>query len=365
MVARASIQEIANRASSQRQNIQTEEATKNALVLPLIQALGYDVFNPAEVVPEFTADYGLKSAEKVDYAIIVSGGLVMLFECKKVGDDLGSEKASQLARYFANTPARIGVLTDGVIYRFFSDLDHENIMDTSPFFEINLAQPDDRGIQALEYYTKNKFDLEQALAAASTLRYIAGMKSYPTEMLGQPSEDFVRLLTRQVFSGALSQPRMERFSRLAYLAFHEFVNDRISDTLRRASDIANSDAPEPEDEPGDEEDEPTAEGPKEIVTTAEEIAAYELIKVILGECVAPARVAIRDTQTYCAIVLDGDRLKTICRLFFSKTRKRLAIMDPERDETGKRIMSRFPLESVNDIASYSEVLKAAVMAYLE
>ena len=225
---------------------------------------------------------------------------------------------------------------------------------------------DDRGIKTLEHFTKKDFDLEQARSAAYTLRYIAGMKSYLTEMLSQPNEDFVRLLARQVFSAPLFQQRMETFSTLAKLAFHEFVNDHISDTLRRASDIVNSDAPDPDEALKEEEDdEPTMEGRKEIITTAEELAAYELVKAILGECVPPGRITIRDTHTYCGILLDGDRLKTICRLFFTQTRKRLAIMDPERYETGARVMSRFPLETVNDIANYGEELKATVMAYLE
>src|ERR1044071_7269994 len=103
--------------------LETEEATKNALVMPLIHMLGYDIFDPTEVIPEFTADVGIKKGEKVDYAVKKDGRLVMLFECKHCGAELNLKHASQLFRYFAVTEARIGVLTNGIIYQFYTDLE--------------------------------------------------------------------------------------------------------------------------------------------------------------------------------------------------------------------------------------------------
>ena len=337
MVTQNTLEEIAARATRQRDSLTTEEATKHALILPFIQALGYNVFDPTEVVPEFTADYGLKTGEKVDYAIIQNDAPSMLFECKKLGDPLGAERASQLARYFANTSAQIGVLTDGVVYKFFSDLDAENVMDTNAFFEIDLTNTEPRDIQTLGFFTKSAFDLEQARSTASTLKHIAGMKAYLTEMLGQPDEDFVRLLARRVYTGLLVQSRMEHFTSLAKLAFHEFVNDHISDTLRRASDIVNSDISEVEAviQADDDDDQPEG-GQRNIVTTAEELEGYELVKAIVGECVDPERVVIRDNQSYCAIVLDNNNRKPICRLRFTPTRKRLELLDSELGEDGRK-----------------------------
>ncbi len=99
-------------------HLQTEEATKNALVMPFIAALGYDVFNPKEVVPEFTADVGTKKGEKVDYAIMRDGETIILIECKKANGDLSQENMSQLHRYFTVTKARITILTNGIHYRY-------------------------------------------------------------------------------------------------------------------------------------------------------------------------------------------------------------------------------------------------------
>lgn len=119
--------------------IETEEATKNAFVMPFLNnVLGYDVFDPSEVIPEFTADTGTKKGEKVDYAIIKDGEVQVLIECKKLGEPLSLKHASQLYRYFSVTNARIAILTNGVIYQFFTDLDAPNKMDEKPFLELDL-----------------------------------------------------------------------------------------------------------------------------------------------------------------------------------------------------------------------------------
>ena len=360
MVLRNTLEEIGNRASQQYGNISTEEATKHALILPFIQSLGYNVFDPSEVIPEFTADHGLKAGEKVDYAIKRDNELVMLFECKKVGDPLDSRRESQLARYFVNTPARISVLTDGVVYKFFSDLDAENVMDEFPFLEIDLTWIDNREIQALGHFTKQSFDLEQALSTASNMKHITGMKAYLTQMLGQPDEEFVRLLARRVFSGVLVQSRMEHFTGLTKMAFQEFVNELINDTLRRAADMVNSESPVPDEATENDGSQDMGNGRKNIVTTVEEVEAYELIKAIVSECVLPERVFIRDAQSYCAILLDDNNRKTICRLNFTLTVKRLTVIGKDDEVRG----SAYTINSVNDISSYAGELRAAVNSYL-
>ena len=105
---------LSAKVQKQKDTIQTEEATKNAFILPFISALGYDVFDPCEVVPEFTADVGIKKGEKADYAIFHDGKVIVLLECKKCGTDLSSCHASQLYRYFSVTEARIAILCDGI-----------------------------------------------------------------------------------------------------------------------------------------------------------------------------------------------------------------------------------------------------------
>ena len=96
-----------------------EEATRTSFVLPFIQMLGYDIFDPTEVVPEFTADVGIKKREKVDFALIKDGEPIVLIEIKPTGTNLGEEHISQLLRYFGVTNARFSILTDGLTYLFF------------------------------------------------------------------------------------------------------------------------------------------------------------------------------------------------------------------------------------------------------
>ena len=129
------IQELSARIPKQLNHIQTEEATKNALVMPFISALGYNVFDPTEVTPELCADVGVKKGEKVDYAILREGKPIILFECKHHAADLGKVHASQLYRHFSVTEARFSVLTNGLVYGFYTDLEAPNKMDERPFFE--------------------------------------------------------------------------------------------------------------------------------------------------------------------------------------------------------------------------------------
>lgn len=149
---------LASRIQSTKDIIQTEEATKNAMVMPFIQILGYNVFDPLEVTPELVADVGTKKGEKVDYAILKDGKPIILFECKKSGADLSINHDAQLFRYFHVTAARFGVLTNGLLYRFFTDLEQPNKMDDKPFFEFNILDFKDRDVEELKKFAKVAFD---------------------------------------------------------------------------------------------------------------------------------------------------------------------------------------------------------------
>ena len=167
---------IASRMPKQIDHIKTEEATKNAFIMPFISALDYEVFNPLEVIPEFTADIGTKKGEKVDYAIKKDNKVIILIECKWSGTDLQKEHASQLYRYFSATEARFAVLTNGILYQFYSDIDEPNKMDSKPFFEFNILEFEEHHINELKKFTKQAFSLEDILTTASTLKYASSIK---------------------------------------------------------------------------------------------------------------------------------------------------------------------------------------------
>lgn len=372
MVSRNALDALSKRAGQliEQNMLATEEATKHALVLPFIQALGYDIFNPVEVVPEYTADFGLRQGEKVDYAIVREENdnePAMLIECKKVSDPLDVSKASQLGRYFSQTSAHIGILTNGVVYKFYSDLDAENIMDSTPFLEVDITELDTRDVNALNHFAKHTFDIDEARSAASNMKHIHGMKGYLTQVYGQPDSDFVRLLARKVYSGVITQARFEHFEGLVRLAFQGFVNDRINSTLQRATDIANTGQNEDElvlnaggESSGDDLTDNNAVEGKAIVTTVEEIEGYELVKTMVADLVDTERVTMRDTQSYCGVLLDDNNRKPICRLWFNAASvKYLGLLDEDRRET------RHQIATIDDILQFSDDIRLAVSRQLD
>jgi len=350
-----SIKGIASRIPKQRDHIQTEEATKNAFIMPFISALGYDVFNPLEVIPEFTADVGTKKGEKVDYAIKKDNDIIILIECKWSGADLHKDHASQLYRYFSATEARFAILTNGIDYEFYSDIDEPNKMDAKPFFSLNILQFEDHKINELKKFTKSAFSLEDILNTASTLKYTGAIKKILDEELKNPSEAFVRFFTAKIYDGRLTQQVIEQFTHIVKEARIQFVNEQINERLKSALS-ANDSAPQLElTKESNEvaEDQPENDG---IVTTQDEIDGYNIVKAILYESVDVERVIMRDTKSYCGILLDNNNRKPICRLRFNYSQKYLGIISGKDEE-------RIEIDGVNDIFKYSERIKATIKEY--
>ena len=348
------IQEISSRISKQLEHIQTEEATKNAFIMPFISALGYNVFNPMEVVPEFVADVGAKKGEKVDYALIRDGKPVMLFECKWAGADLDKEHAAQLSRYFAFTESRFGVLTNGILYRFFSDLEKPNRMDSKPFFEFNLESFTETQVEELKKFTKPKFDLDDILATASELKYVREIKRVMANELANPSAAFVRFFAKRVYDGILTSNVRERFAVFTKKAAKQFANDLVSDRLKtaleRGSDIEVV-----------EEDEPVLESTeRKIQTTQEELEGFFIVKTIGREITDSKRITIRDTLSYCGVLFDDSNRQTICRLRFNRAQKKIGIINIIN---GKKKETKYLIDDVDDLFNYSEEIKAIIAHY--
>lgn len=345
------IQEVASRINNQIDHIQTEEATKNAFVMPFIQALGYDVFNPLEVVPEFTADIGTKKGEKVDYAVKKDGHIIMLFECKWCGADLNDVNAAQLYRYFTASEARFGILTNGLIYHFYTDLDQTNIMDNKPFFVFNIKQFEDHHLDQLRKFTKSAFDLDNILTTASTLKYTNEIKKYFNAQLNEPNSEFVRFFAGQVYSGRLTQTAIEQFTPIVRSALNQFIRDKVNERLKSALDADTTQ--EDEQELAEELSEDKTKG---IVTTDEENEGLMIVKAIVREVVDVKRIFMRDTKSYCGIILDDNNRKPICRLHFNTTQKYLGLITNKAEE-------KVPINDLNEIFNYADRLKTTVKEY--
>lgn len=353
---------IAARIPSQTEFVKTEEATKTAFIMPFISALGYNVFDPSEVIPELIADVGVKKGEKVDYAIVKDGKPVILFECKWHGANLDAEHASQLHRYFHVTPARIGVLTNGIVYRFYSDLEEQNKMDSKPFLELNMLDLKDLIVDDVKRFSKGSFVIEEIVTAAHEMKYTRELKKLLAEQFTKPSDEFVKFFASQVYNGKFTQKIYLQFGDFTKRAFNQFIAERINERLKSAMTAEQETSPGVDALPASVVTTLTqlAEGKDDkdkVVTTQEELDAFYIVKALLRQIVDPKRVVLRDTQSYAGILLDDNNRKPICRLRFSNSSKSISILNASRVE------EKFPIRDLNEIFIYGDKLKEAVMSY--
>lgn len=342
------IAQLASRVEKMIPQIQTEEATKNALVMPFIQILGYDVFDPFEVNPEFVADIGIKKGEKVDYAIMKDGNPIIIVECKHHLEKLDPHN-SQLFRYFHVCSAKFGLLTNGLVYRFYTDLNDVNKMDEKPFFEFNITEIKDAQIEELKKFHKSYFDVENISNTASDLKYTNEIKALITSELRNPSPVFVKHFASQVYPGKLTEKILTQFTELVKRSSNQVLNDAITDRLKTAlgKEEANSNQSE-----GKVTAEPVM-AENNIVTTDEEIEGFFIVKSILREVIDHKRITHRDAQSYFAILLDDNNRKTICRLYLGN-KKYLVILDENKKEV------KHEINEVDEIYNHADKLNTAV-----
>lgn len=187
-----SVAKIKDVATHALHAITTEEATKTALILPMLSALGYDIFNPFELIPEMDCDLS-RAGDKVDYAISINGTIRIIIECKHHTCNL-SVHAPQLMKYYAASEAKCGILTNGIEYWFYSDTVKQNIMDKEPFLKFNILEMGNDIIEELQMFAKDRFSNEaiQGYIRETELRdkIIKSYRSNVTKM----SDGFIELI---------------------------------------------------------------------------------------------------------------------------------------------------------------------------
>ncbi|WP_276482995.1 type I restriction endonuclease [Paraflavitalea pollutisoli] len=343
-----------DRVEKLKDQINTEEATKNAFIMPFIKTLGYDVFNPFEVVPEFIADIGIKKGEKVDYAIMKDGEPCILVECKHWGESLDPHN-SQLFRYFHTTSAKFGLLSNGIIFRFYTDLIEPNKMDEKPFFEFNVTDIKDNQIEELKKFHKSYFDVGNIQNTASELKFMNELKTLINVEFQTPTEGFVRHFAKQIYQGMLTAKIVEQFTGLTKRSIQQYINDLITERLKSALKKEN----EAEQATAGSEAGIVAAEEKEskIETTDEEKEGFLIVKTILRQRINSSRIVYRDAQSYFAILLDDNNRKTICRLYLNGSKKYIGTFDEQKKET------RHEINTVDDIFKYGELLHKTVEKY--
>ncbi|MCG3698745.1 type I restriction enzyme HsdR N-terminal domain-containing protein [Aliarcobacter butzleri] len=337
------IKELSQRVSSLKDNVLTEEATKHSFIMPFISALGYDIFNPTVVIPEFTADISKKKNEKVDYAIMYNNQPLILIEAKSHTENLDIH-ATQLERYFTVTECRFAILTNGIEYRFFTDLEKPNKMDTTPFFTFNILNIKDRDLKELEKFISSNLDIDKILASAENKKYVSAIKNIFKEEVKNPSEDFVRLFASRLTDKPLRQNIIDEFKAYVKTAFSEIVTDMAQDKINSLKSKLTV-----EIDGNNEETEKTEED-NGIITTEEEIQGFFIVKSILAEKIDLDRIAARDTKSYFGILLDDNNRKWIARLYFNTKQKYLSLHIEDKQE------EKYPIEKLQDIYNFKDKL---------
>lgn len=345
-----SLKQFSERVTILKDTISTEESTKMSLIVPMFQLLGYDVFNPTEFCPEYTADVGIKKGEKVDYAILEDGKPNILIECKSCSETL-DKHSSQLFRYFSTTPAKFGILTNGVIYRFYTDLEEANKMDLVPFLEINMENIKDSSISELKKFCKDNFDKDKIFSTAEELKYTSLIKGLLTSEYDNPSEEFVRFILNHIYDGQKNQRVIEKFTPVIKKSFSSFVNEIVNNKI---SSALAKDNDEPEPQMVDTPDEPVSK----IITTEEEIESFYIVRGMLAEVVPVEDIVHRDTESYFGILYKDNNRKPICRINLDKKNKQLFIPDVNKK------FERFYIDSINDLYKYKNQLIDVVKRYL-
>jgi len=351
------LRQFGTRVSKIKDAITTEEATKNALVLPFFQLLGYDIFNPLEFVPEFTADVGIKKGEKVDYAIVIDEKPVILIEAKWCGGSLSNHTA-QLFRYFGTTSAKFGILTNGIHYKFFTDLLEPNKMDLEPFLEFDVLEVHENAIAELKRFAKKTLDIDGAFNAASELKYMGKIKELLNTLNTDPSDNLVRFMMSEVYDGRATQKAIDEFKPIIKRGFKQYINDTINDTLKTAMRGQNEANRSEVALVADEEI-----GQQDKIDSApmsfEEMEAFAIVKSILRDMIDIDRLTWQHTKEYMVILFDNNSWKRICRFWFNRSQKYITTPDENKNSV------RHNISSLNDIYKCSDHIREVCSRYLK
>lgn len=336
------IKELVERISKLKPNILTEEATKHSFIMPFLKALGYDIFDPTVVVPEFVADIGTKKGEKVDYAILQDGKPLILIEAKHHNANLDNHN-SQLVRYYTVTEAKFGVLTNGIEYRFFTDLDEKNKMDSKPFLVVNLESLKDKHVKELEQFAKDSLNVDSILNMAGKKRYINEMQTNFKTEIKEPSDEFVKLFAKKMTDKPITAAVLEDYKALCKTAFADIINELVSDKINSLQAGFKADVESLEEK----ETKPV----NEIVTTEEELEGFYIVKSILGDLTALADITYKDNSSYFNVLYKNNTWKWICRLYFNTKQKYISF--PLEDKKEEKIA----ISKVEDIYNFKDRLR--------
>ncbi|MBR6713506.1 MAG: type I restriction enzyme HsdR N-terminal domain-containing protein [Selenomonadaceae bacterium] len=344
------LKEFCNRVKNLRSKIKTEEATKTSLIMPFFSLLGYDVFNPLEFVPEYTADVGIKKGEKVDYAIVdKKQNPIILIEAKFCGENL-EKHGGQLFRYFATTSAKFGILTNGIVYKFYTDLEELNKMDKSPFLVVNLLSLKDNVIPYLQRFEKSSFNVMAVTAKANELRYNDQIKQFLSKQFSTPDDSFIAYVMSDIYKGRKTQRVIEDFRPLVKGAFTQLISDKANEKLKSAMTTEEIGlAPKANEVPAPVE-------PKDSSPSIERLESFFTIKALIHDSLNGQSLTYEDSKNQFEISLSRHWL---CRINYDEMCVYINLKSGDKDGIRRRI------RSIDDVHFYKNLLCQAVQGILQ
>ena len=348
------LRQFSKRVEKIKDVIQNEEATKNSLVLPFFQLLGYDIFNPLEFVPEYASDFGVKKDARVDYAIVIDDAPIILIECKPCNENI-VKHSGQLFQYFAATPAKFGILTNGITYNFYTDLNESNKMDTEPFLTFDLLDINENIIPEFKRFAKKTLDISGAFSAASELKYMSKIKSLLNSLRTDPSDSFVKYIMSEIYTGRATTRAVDEFRPIIKRGFAQYINDVISDRLKTAMEQSEVNRANVESVSDDEDKQGDIDGSP---MTSEEMEAFAIVKSVLRDIIDVDRLTWQHTKDYMVIFIDGKITRRICRFWFNKEQKYITTPDENKKPV------KHDISGLNDIYKYSEYIREVCNRYL-
>ena len=314
----------------------TEETTKQALILPLLDILGFSPFDPTRVKAEYGADFpGAKANERVDYALFCHDVPVMFIEAKAYSEKLHNH-APQLARYFNATPeVAVAAITNGHEWRFFTDLNNKNVMDVAPFLVIDFKAIDASLITRLARFRHDEFQPEALRTLAEESVFLAAFKDVVRKSVLECDQDFVRFVAgKSVVQRTLTARFVETITPIVKQAVAQSMSDMVVSSLS-APTPAPASAPEAAASTADETkvDLVDPANPK-VVTTYAERRLLEVVQDILG---AATDISAKDTESYYSILYQGKVNRWLVRYHADKKTPFIQVCVPMTDERRREI----------------------------
>lgn len=346
------IRNLANKVIEVRDAVSNEEATKMSMIIPFFQLLGYDVSNPREFCPEYTAGVGNTKFEKVDYAIVLENSLEILIECKWCGEEL-EKHHSQLFKYFCATSAKFAILTNGIQYKFYTDIEKANTMDLVPFLEVDMSDLTEADINSLLRFRKECFDQDMIVDIARKRKYSMRIEEWFKAQMENVTDELVKTVLADVYDSKKTQKTIEEFRPLINEVFSNCITDIVNDRVQKALLPKNETVGEEEKK----------EHVSKIVTTEEEIQGFNIVRAILAEEVDLHNVYYRDTESYFSVLYNDSNVKPICRLYFNTGKKYIHIPNGAKNANGTKLFEKYLIENLIDIFKYKKQLIQIAKTY--